>query len=181
MVTSPPRDEVTPVGTSWWFGLLALVATAGSIVLAILAAVFALGHRGRTRWGAALIVVGCIAIAVELQRLPTPSLLRDLDFALGFAGRQAIVEDLESGLARAPDEMTRRVLASQAESGDADRVQAIEGRLMVFFTRVTGFSPDPYCGYEYASSPRALDVDPLDSGTGVAEPLGDDWYWICAS
>ena len=51
-----------------------------------------------------------------------------------------------------------------------------------FFLRTTGFSPDPYCGYEFAPFPNTLVLDPLGSGHGQAEPLGvDGWYWICAS
>ena len=48
-------------------------------------------------------------------------------------------------------------------------------------SRVVGFSPDPYCGYEYASDPDLLEVDPLGSGHGIAESLDGGWYWICAS
>ena len=51
-----------------------------------------------------------------------------------------------------------------------------------FFLRTTGFSPDPYCGYEYAPMPELLVLDPLGSGQGEANALDlDGWYWICAS
>jgi hypothetical protein len=52
---------------------------------------------------------------------------------------------------------------------------------MAFFFTQAFFSPDPYCGYEYAQVPEALVLDPLGSGGGGAEDLGDGWYWICAS
>ncbi len=51
--------------------------------------------------------------------------------------------------------------------------------LTVFFVTQVFFSPDPYCGYEYAEG--IPEVDPLKSGTGKAEPVGGNWYWICAS
>ena len=52
---------------------------------------------------------------------------------------------------------------------------------MAFFFTQAFFSPDPYCGYEYAQIPEALVLDPLGSGAGGAEDLGDGWYWVCAS
>jgi hypothetical protein len=53
--------------------------------------------------------------------------------------------------------------------------------LMVFFLTYTGSSPDPYCGYESAQPGSAPVPDPLGSGAGRAEDLGNGWYWLCAS
>jgi hypothetical protein len=51
----------------------------------------------------------------------------------------------------------------------------------VFFMTMTGFSPDPYAGFEYVPAGCAPELDPLGSGHGVAEPLGSGWFWIQAS
>lgn len=51
----------------------------------------------------------------------------------------------------------------------------------VFFMTLTGFSPVPYAGFEFVPAGCQPDRDPLGSGAGVAEPLGDGWFWIEAS
>jgi hypothetical protein len=51
----------------------------------------------------------------------------------------------------------------------------------VFFMTLRGFSPDPYGGFELVPPGCEPEVDPLGSGQGQAEALGDGWYWITAS
>ena len=52
--------------------------------------------------------------------------------------------------------------------------------LTVFFLSWTGFAPDPYCGYEYAEDQTSVETDPLKSGHGDIEDIGNGWYWLCA-
>jgi hypothetical protein len=49
---------------------------------------------------------------------------------------------------------------------------------ILFFMTLTGFSPDPYAGFEYVPTGCDPILDPLGSGHGNATDLGDGWYWI---
>jgi len=137
--------------------------------------------RGRARrFGlavAAIAFVGaCIAIAGG------PRLARTLDFAGGIHGRTAVVEELRAGgLERV--EYDDYALPTGLEGlAEHEVVQATPGPpTMAFFLTQVFFSPDPYCGYEYAQVPEALVLDPRGSGWGLAEDLGEGWYWVCAS
>jgi hypothetical protein len=183
MAPSPPSTLREAVPVSWWFGLEAIalgglvgLLSGGPLIVAIV-------KRGRARRVAlvafGLCVLGVGAIAV----LPSPRLLRDLDFNLNQTRREAVVKAIQDGTLTETDEYGSVLLpAALADLSENGRVDVRRGSGdMVFFTRVVGFSPDPYCGYEYISDPDLLEVDPLGSGHGIAEALGGDWYWICAS
>ena len=47
-----------------------------------------------------------------------------------------------------------------------------------FFLTLTGFSPYPYAGLEFVPAGCQPEVDPLGSGDGTAQSLGDGWFWI---
>jgi len=100
----------------------------------------------------------------------------------GTAGRSAVLESLRAGTLEHV-EYDDYALPTGLENLSRDRVvQAIAGPpSMAFFFTQAFFSPDPYCGCEYAQVPEALVLDPLGSGAGGAEDLGDGWYWVCAS
>jgi len=90
--------------------------------------------------------------------------------------REEVVTMVESGQLTELDEYGRTVLPDGYD--DLTKIGVIRVRedpFMVFFHTWSGFSPDPYCGYEYSPDPSAVDVDPLNSGVGEAEPLGDGW------
>ncbi len=152
--------QVLAIGL-WFFvleaGLLIAVTAVGALVL------FASGSGRRDRRRVAFRVTGVFAamltVAMAFSIQDTAVHLRNLDFWLGFRER------------------------SQLMHARVDTRQAIPlGNGGYFFVRTTGFSPDPYCGYEYAPTLAMLVLDPLGSGQGNAEPLGvDGWYWICAS
>ena len=96
--------------------------------------------------------------------------------------RKRIVELIRSGQLTERDEYHQLVLPSQLAGASKDGLLEVQDDpFMVFFITWTGFSPDPYCGYEYAPDSGSLDPDPLGSGQGHEEPIGDSWYWICAS
>ena len=95
--------------------------------------------------------------------------------------RQRIVEMIQLGQLGEPDEYDEVALPQPlAGASNRGRVLVRNGPFMVFFVTWTGFSPDPYCGYEFAPDPGSVDPDPLGSGQGQAESIGDSWFWICA-
>jgi hypothetical protein len=119
--------------------------------------------------GLVLVVVGCGAPA-------TPNAAADHE------RREAVVDLVASGELAERDEDGRVVLPNKySDLSQAGVIDVRDDPLMVFFTTWVGFGPDPYCGYEYSPEADAVVVDPRGSGTGEAEPLGDGWYWICAS
>lgn len=68
-----------------------------------------------------------------------------------------------------------RLLAGDlAVEGPAYEVLSHEP-LTVFFKTWSGMSPDPYCGYEYAADPTAVEPDPHGSGHGEVEAIGGGW------
>lgn len=95
--------------------------------------------------------------------------------------RVEVVQMVEAGELTERDELGRVLLPPDyADLSSIGRVGVRDDPLMVFFTTWTGFSPDPYCGYEYSADASSVVVDPLGSGRAEVEPLGDGWYWICA-
>lgn len=176
------RDAaVTPVGLGFWFSAEAYLAAAALFVVALAAAVWAWIVRGRSR-RVGLVVAGVAFVGACLAVAGGPRLARTVDFAGGIHGRTAVVEALQAGsLERGEydDYALPRRLEGLARDGV---VQATPGPpTMAFFLTQVFFSPDPYCGYEYAQVPEALVLDPLGSGWGLGEDLGDGWYWVCAS
>jgi len=96
--------------------------------------------------------------------------------------REQIVEMIRAGQLTEEDEYGQIVLPEDlADASVNGTVQVREDpHFMVFFLTETFFSPDPYCGYEYAPDPADVVEDPLHSGKGSAEPLGHGWYRVCA-
>lgn len=43
---------------------------------------------------------------------------------------------------------------------------------------VTGYSPDPYAGFEFVPPGCEPEPDQLSSRHGEVRPLGDGWFWI---
>ncbi len=177
----PDHQPQAPVGLGIWFAAQAYLTAAAAILIALLAGLWALIRRGRGRrfaaLGAALALAGaCIAM------VGGPRLARTVDFAGGIHGRTAVVEALHVG-SLTPAENDDYTLPAGLESLAREGVvQATPGPpATVFFLTQVFFSPDPYCGYEYAQVPEALVLDPLGSGGGGAEDLGEGWYWVCAS
>lgn len=177
----PDYEPQPPVGLGIWFSAQAHLVAAALFVVALLAAAWALTVRGDAR-RLGVVVAGlafagtCVAVAGG------PRLARTIDFAAGISGRTAVLESLRAGTLKHVGHDDYALPAS-LENLSGDRVvQAIAGPpVMVFFFTQAFFSPDPYCGYEYAQVPEALVLDPRGSGEGGAEDLGDGWYWVCAS
>lgn len=95
--------------------------------------------------------------------------------------RVQIVELVRDGQLTERDEFDRLILpADLARASIGGRLEVRADPFMVFFTTWTGSSPDPYCGYEYSPTDFGVDPDPLGSGEGEAESIGDSWFWICA-
>jgi hypothetical protein len=98
------------------------------------------------------------------------------------ARRAEVVSMVRSGELAQRDEFGEVVLPEDlADTSVTDTVTVTDDPFMVFFTTWRGWSPDPHCGYEYGPDPQHVAVDPVFSGTGQADALGDDWYWVCAS
>ncbi len=173
MAPEPPAERVEGVPLFWIFVWPAVLATfLGGVGVTVIG----LWVTRRRRWplrvmGFALALVAAFGV-VLWGATPLARLLRDIDFAGQRAEMQATVDEIRA-LGLPADDF--------GQYGYADYVIGESGRLMVFFFRAAAFSPDPYCGYEYASYPDLLEVDPLGSGDGVAEDLGEGWYWVCAS
>ena len=90
---------------------------------------------------------------------------------------------LEAGQLTERDEFGSVVLPDDyADLSQNGLIEVRDDPLMVFFTTWTGFSPDPYCGYEYTEEAAAVESDPLFSGSGEVQALNaEGWYWLCAS
>jgi hypothetical protein len=177
----PTYAPQRPIGLGIWFSAQAYLAAAAFIVVALVAALGALVVRGNAR-RIGLVVAGIALVGACVAFAGGPRLARTVDFAGGIAGRTAVLESLRAGtLARV--EYDDYALPTGLDGLSRDGVvQAIIGPpTMAFFFTQAFLSPDPYCGYEYAQVPEALVLDPLGSGGGGAEDLGDGWYWVCAS
>jgi hypothetical protein len=175
------EPEWPPVGLGIWFTVQSWLAAAAAGVVALLAAVWALIVRGNARrFG--LAVAGLAAAGGCLAIIGGPRLARTVDFTAGIAGRTAVVEALRGGTLKHLEYDDYAVPSGLEGLARGGVVQATAGPpAMAFFLTQVFFSPDPYCGYEYAQVPEALVLDPLGSGGGGAEDLGDGWYWVCAS
>lgn len=175
------QPEGPPVGLGFWFSLQAWLAAAAAGAVALLAGVWALIVRGSAR-RFSLAVAGIAAAGACLAIIGGPRLTRTLDFNGGVRGRTAVVEAVRAGTLEHVEYDDYALPAGLEGLAQADVVQATAGPpTMAFFLTQVFFSPDPYCGYEYAQVPEALVLDPLGSGAGGAEELGDGWYWVCAS
>jgi hypothetical protein len=146
----------------WFFVMEAVLVVAAFIVIGIVCGLRSLARPD----GSSPLIGGTAILAIVFAALMSLSLgrsavaLRDLDFYLALPTYEATLD--------------RRL---EVPAG----VHYLDFGT-VFFLRVTGFSPDPYCGYEYAPVPESIVLDPLGSGEGIAEPLPvAGWYWICAS
>jgi hypothetical protein len=176
---SSAGSVMRPVGLGIWFAGQAYLLSAAMAVVAFAAAARALTiHRSVRRAG--LVVAGLATLAAVAVFAGGPRLARAIDFAQGLAGRTEVVEAIRSGALAAKS-------GGEVVLPEGRRNLAIGGVVvaspteptMVFFHTQSFFSPDPYCGYEYAQIPDALDLDPLGSGVGAAEDLGHGWYWVC--
>ena len=114
-------------------------------------------------------------------------LLEDLDLSLSRMQRDEVVRRAQAG-ELAPS--TRRYAGPEdfllpdgftgLSDGRTIWVLEAECGVRVFFRTITGFSPDPYGGFEYATPGCDPELDPLGSGQGRARALGYSWYWIDA-
>lgn len=130
---------------------------------------------------------GAWAIAWYLDGGARPA-LEDLDLSLSRVQREEVVRRAEDGqlvawtgaYARPEDFVLPDGFAGLTDGG-AIWVARDGCGIKVFFLTITGFSPDPYGGFEYASPGCQPELDPLGSGAGEARDLGGSWYWIDAS
>ncbi|HEY4228321.1 MAG TPA: hypothetical protein VGM49_08270, partial [Candidatus Limnocylindrales bacterium] len=171
-----------------------------TIVVSIpLGVVVRLARRSRLFWGWVVVVAMAVffegstlphggwAMAWYLGRDARPA-LEDLDLALSRGQREEIVRRAELGqLAPSTAAYASReaFLLPEGFAGLVDGsevwVRQDECGIRVFFRTITGFSPDPYGGFEFASPGCQPEVDPLGSGAGLARDIGGGWYWIDAS
>jgi hypothetical protein len=171
---------------------------AGGVTIGILVFV---GRRKRPRWPA---VVGLsLAGALTLFEVtPIPRVLWDLDFYFNYQAHHSDLVQLDLALSRSQRSEVARLAAEDGLTPRVDRPKgtywlpdgyrglSVGGDVSVwstacgasvFFMTVTGFSPDPYAGFEYSPGGCPPEVDPQGSGSGVATDLGGGWYWIEAS
>jgi hypothetical protein len=124
--------------------------------------------------------VGALYLAVP----PLQGPLVRLDLALSRASREEVIRLAASGSLPASERYGGYVMPTDAAGlsvyGNVDVADSACGQRFFFMT-LTGFSPDPYAGFEFVPTGCEPEVDPLGSGSGVAEPLGDGWFWIEAS
>ena len=122
---------------------------------------------------------GAVYLAVPAARM---ALVR-ADLAISRAARESIVRQVDAGDLAPGEWANEYVLPEGAKGlsvhGTVDVIDSSCGRI-VFFMTLTGFSPDPYAGMEYVPPGCSPEVDPLGSGQGKADDLGDGWYWIQA-
>lgn len=175
------------------WALVALVASVG-LGLAV--------HRARrSRWFRGWIVIVGLTCLFEGTSLPhgawaigwyfdAPArrALEDLDLALSRIQREEVVRRAGAGLldsSKAQYAEPEDYVLPEGFAGLTDRESLWVSRdtcgIKVFFRTITGFSPDPYGGFEYASPGCQPELDPLGSGFGIARDLGGGWYWIDAS
>ena len=114
--------------------------------------------------------------------------LEDLDLALSRMQREEVVRralggELSPSTARyaGPEDFMLPDGFGGLADGSTIWVQRDECGIRVFFLTMTGFSPDPYSGFEYATPGCHPELDPRGSGRGEARDLRDGWYWINAT
>lgn len=169
------------IGLGIWFSAQAYLAAAALVVAAGLIALGALMLRGRAR-RLGLLVAGVAFAGACVAFVGGPRLARTIDFMAGSADRTTVLDALRAGTLAHVEYDDYALPAGLDHLSRDGRVQAIAGPpTMAFFFTQAFFSPDPYCGYEYAQIPDVLVLDPHGSGGGRAEELGDGWYWVCAS
>jgi hypothetical protein len=173
------------------------LAKVAALVLAI--GVIVAGRRRPGMRGLAPFVVLPVAVLLFFQATPIPkgawsiafwfnlvphTTLADLDFALSRIQREEVVRLAGAGaLEQLEDERDYHLPDGYRGLADREIVEVWEceaGGTMVFFRTITGFSPDPYGGFEYVPPGCTVEADPHGSGAGVAHHLGDSWYWIIA-
>jgi hypothetical protein len=124
--------------------------------------------------------IGALYFAVPPLQMP----LVKLDFALSRAAREEVIRWVDSGSLPESERHGGYELPDGSKGlsvyGIVDVIDDDCGR-RVFFMTVTGFSPDPYGGFEFVPASCQPAPDPLGSGAGVAHPLGGGWFWINAS
>lgn len=115
-------------------------------------------------------------LAVPSARIP----LAILDLTASRVAREEVVRMAAAG-ALERSERGGFVLPPGASGlsvhGTVERIEDDCG-VRVFFLTITGFSPDPYAGFEFVPDRCDPELDPLGSGHGQATPLGDGWFWI---
>ena len=115
---------------------------------------------------------GLLVVVVEACTAPTRP-----DAPDEHERRVEVVQMIQTGELTNRDEFNRVILPDDiADTSLTGWVEVREEPLMVFLITWTGSSPDLHCGYEYSADPGAVVTDPLGSGTGNAEPLGEGWY-----
>jgi len=170
-----------------------------AIAAAAIVALVLVWRRRRPRWLLILVAVLCGAV-VFTEGTPVPGIAWVTVWYLS-PGQRAGLEDLSLAVTR-PQRTEVVALANDGALRPGDypgylRLPdgygwlAMDGEvwtesggacgLVVFFHTVSGFSPDPYGGFEYVPAGCAVDNDPLGSGAGQARPLDAHWYWIDAS
>jgi hypothetical protein len=175
--------------TGW--GLLVIAAT-GAFALILIR------HKRRPTWLFIAVALVCGTV-VFVEGTPAPGIawamawylnpshrvdLENVSFALTVRQRTDVVSIAGRG------GLTEAALPNQYELPDGYTGLSIDGTVwvesdacgaVVFFATITGFSPDPYGGVEYAAPGCTTVDDPLGSGAGHARPLVANWYWIDAS
>ena len=124
--------------------------------------------------------IGALYFAVPPVQMP----LVQLDLALSRSAREEVIDWIDSG------SLPESERYGGYEMPDGSKGLSVHGTVdviddgcgpRVFFMTLTGFSPDPYRGFEFVPAGCQPATDPLGSGGGVAQPLGDGWFWITAS
>jgi hypothetical protein len=115
-------------------------------------------------------------------------LLEEIDLVLSRMQRDEVVRRAEAGALApftGPNAGPEDFMLPDGFAGLSDTptvwVQRDDCGTRVFFRTITGFSPDPYGGFEYATPGCIPELDPYGSGRGRARELGGGWYWINAS
>jgi hypothetical protein len=178
----PNYEPQGPIGLGIWFTAQVYLAAAALFAVAVLAGLWALIVHGVARRVGLLVAGVAVVVGMGVAVVGGPRLARNVDFAGGIMGRTEVLASVRAGTLEHV-EYDDYALPTGLEGLSEDHlVQAVVGPpTMAFFFTQAFFSPDAYCGYEYAQVPDALVLDPLASGAGGAEDLGDGWYWICAS
>ena len=156
------------------YALLRRLRSVESVVLAIaMLGVYAVSPLPRVGAMAAI-------VAVPESRFP----LVRLDLAMSRTAREEMVELATAGKLEPGEYRGEYLLPAPAAGlsvhGEVDVIDEPCGKT-VFFMTLTGFSPDPYGGFEFVPPGCAPVSDPLGSGQGEAHPMGGSWYWIEAS
>jgi len=165
------------------------------VPVALILVIVAWSHRRRGPVLAAIVATALILLLVAspLPRIgagalyaavpPARPILVRADLAMSRAAREEVIRQAVAGSLVPTEHPGEYVLPASARGLSVDgTVMLADGcRSLAFFVTLNGFSPDPYAGYEYVPARCTPEPDPLGSGHGVVESLGDGWYWIQAS